>query len=207
VIVDHWPLVRLGVTRALTTSDVRVVGEVGLPLEGVQLARANVVDLVLLGEFDGDVIDTINRLVALDDPPKIVVFLGQASRDDLVGLLNAGADALLIRTVAAPELADAVRKVLSGERVVSPPFLSALVGFLDAPLTPAPAVEKDAVLTGKETEVLRSLADGRSNHEIAEALFVTGATVKTHLAHIYAKLGVRTRHEAVARAVELGLLS
>jgi DNA-binding NarL/FixJ family response regulator len=141
--------------------------------------------------------------VGLDEPPKIVVFLGQASRDDLVALLNAGADAVLVRTVAPPELGDAVGKVLAGERVVSPAFMSALVGFLE----PSSPPEKDAVLTGKETEVLKSLANGRSNQEIAAALFVTGATVKTHLAHIYAKLGVRTRHEAVARAVELGLLS
>jgi DNA-binding NarL/FixJ family response regulator len=204
VIVDHWPLIRLGVTRVLNTNDVRVVGETGLPLEGVQLARANVVDLVLLGEFDGDRIDTISRLASLDEPPKIVLFLGQAVREELVALLNAGADALLVRNVAPPELGDAVRKVLAGERVVSPPFLSALVGFLESA---EPKSVAGGVLTGKETEVLRALAYGRTNQEIAGLLFVTESTVKSHLAHIYTKLSVRTRHEAVARAVELGLLS
>jgi ATP/maltotriose-dependent transcriptional regulator MalT len=87
--------------------------------------------------------------------------------------------------------------------VVGPSLLPLLVGVLGAP---DDGDEDDGPLTPKELEVLSRLADGRSNKEIADALYVAPATIKTHLAHIYAKLGVTGRQEAVARAVELGLL-
>jgi NarL family two-component system response regulator LiaR len=104
--------------------------------------------------------------------------------------------------VGGDELSEALDKVEAGERVIAPALLPLLVGAV-TPSAPGP----DSVLTSKEREVLASLAAGRSNQEIAEALFVTRATVKTHLAHIYAKLEAKDRHEAVARAVALGLLT
>src|SRR5438477_12315167 len=91
VVVDHWPLVRLGITRVLSSNDVRVVGEAGHPLEGIQLARTNVVDLVLLGEFEGDRLEAVRQFYGLPQPPKIGVFIGQASRDELAALLRPGA--------------------------------------------------------------------------------------------------------------------
>jgi DNA-binding NarL/FixJ family response regulator len=107
-----------------------------------------------------------------------------------------------VRSVGGEELAEALDRVDRGERVIAPALLPTLVGIL-APSDRAP----DSLLTGKEREVLAALAAGSSNQQIAEALFVTRATVKTHLAHIYAKLEAKDRHEAIARAVALGLLT
>lgn len=207
VVVDGWPLVRVGVTRVLQSIDVRVIGEVDSAVEGIRLTRSGPVDLLVLGDaLEGQQADAVRQ--AKDAGPILVIVLvTQVSREELGALLDAGADGLVSRAVATDDLADAVGKVLDGERVVSPSLLPSLVGIVKTG-GEAPAAESSGVtLTSKELEVLRRLAEGRSNKEIAEAVFITQATVKTHLAHIYAKLGVSGRHEALARAVALGLLS
>jgi DNA-binding NarL/FixJ family response regulator len=109
------------------------------------------------------------------------------------------------RSSPAEELAAALRRLAAGERVLAPSLVPALVGAAGA------AGEErvgagGGLLTGKEREVLARLAEGRSNQAIAAALHVSPATVKTHLAHIYEKLGAGDRNEAVVRAVALGLL-
>ncbi|MDQ1438247.1 MAG: hypothetical protein QOK43_1876 [Acidimicrobiaceae bacterium] len=186
---------------------------------------------VLLGTFrDAAAPDVVRRLRGIDPPPRVVVLLDHVTREVLSSLLSLGVDALLVRSVGPEELADAVSRVDKGERVVAPVLLPLLVGVLGAAagsgLAGAGAgggsgagggtgagngwadggTDADGVLTRKELEVLARLADGRSNKQIADALFVTQATVKTHLAHIYTKLNVTGRQAAVARAVELGLL-
>jgi DNA-binding NarL/FixJ family response regulator len=133
---------------------------------------------------------------------RVVVVVDQVSRDELVGLLTAGAHAVLSRSADAAEIASALRQVSKGERSLGPALLSLLVGAVEME-----GIDGDGLLTPKEREVLTRLARGRSNREIAEELFVTAATVKTHLGHIYVKLGVTGRQEAIARAVELGLLA
>ena len=138
--------------------------------------------------------------------PRILVLLDQTSRDELASLASLGVDALLVRSARPEEVADAIGRVEKGERVVAPALLPLLVGALGPAEESAGEEDDNGVLTPKELEVLSRLAEGRSNREIANALYVTPATVKTHLAHIYAKLGVTDRHGALARAVELGLL-
>lgn len=201
VIVDEWPLVRLGIAQALRTTGVRVAGESGSGEDGLRMAQAGEATYLVLGSVrDASIADLVRRLAYR---PKILVLLDQVGRDELVALASLGVDALLVRSARPEEIADAVTRVEKGERVVAPALLPSLVGALE------PAAEEhddDGVLTRKEIEVLSRLSEGRSNREIADALFVTPATVKTHLAHIYAKLGVTDRHGALARAVELGLL-
>jgi len=133
----------------------------------------------------------------------VLALVSAIRRDELDAVVGAGPSAVLVRTAEAEELADAVRRVGEGERVFSPALVPAVVEAMQAGPEPGAAA---AGLTQKEREVLARLAEGRSNAEIAEVLFVTPATVKTHLAHIYAKLGVKGRHEAIARAVALGLI-
>lgn len=190
---------------------IRVVGEVGGALDGLRLVSEGEAGWLLLGTFrDIATVEAVRRARALDDRPRVVVLLDHVSRDGLASLLTLGVDALLVRSVGPDELADALNRVEKGERVVAPSLLPLLVGVLgtsvDAAEDDNAAASGDNALTRKELEVLTRLAEGRSNKDIADLMFVAPATIKTHLAHIYTKLGVTGRQEAVARAVELGLL-
>ena len=209
VVVDDWPLLRLGIAQALAGSAVTVVGAAGGAEEGLHLARARGADVLVLGACrDLAPAEAARRARELPAPPRVVVLVDRTGFGGatLAALRTAGVAGLLERGVGAGELAGALARVAAGERVVAPALLSLVLEVLGpgggdgAP--PAPAV----ALTPKEGEVLAELCRGRANRDIAAALFVTPATVKTHLGHIYEKLGVTTRQEAVARAVALGLL-
>lgn len=208
VVVDEWPLVRAGIIQALRSAEIAVVAEAGNGEEGIRQVQAREAGYLLLGAH-GDLAPTegARRAKALPRPPRVVVLLERVDRAELGVLATLGVDAFLVRSVHPSELATALRRVTKGERVVAAPLLSLVVGGLgtdrgpddlDAPMGPT--------LTRKELEVIVRLAEGRSNREIAEVLFVTPATVKTHLAHIYAKLTVTGRQQALERAVALGLL-
>ena len=195
VVVDQWPLVRVGVTRALQAVDLRIVGEGGSGADAVALARQHAPDLVVLGShMDGPLAQTVRTLCGRK--------VDQAGREELAAMLEAGGRGLCPRSVAPEELGDAAKRVLAGERVVAQSLLPALVGMVG----PQEVPDQVALLTPKERQVLVWVAKGHSNKEIAEELFMAPGTVKTHLAHIYAKLGVSDRHEAMARAIALGLL-
>lgn len=213
VVVDEWPLVRLGMVHALRSLDVAIVAETAQGEEGVRRTHAEGATYLLLGtHHDLAVEESARRAKAAPSPPQVLVLVDRIGQEALASLLTTGIEGLLVRSVHPGELADAVSRVSRGERVVAPALMPLLVGVL----APAGGGERDeergappggdGLLTRKELEVLRRLAEGRSNREIAETLFVTPATVKSHLAHIYVKLGVAGRQEAVARAVALGLL-
>ncbi|MDQ3758122.1 MAG: response regulator transcription factor [Actinomycetota bacterium] len=202
VIVDEWPLVRLGIAQALRTAGVRIAGEAALGEEGLGKATAEGVTFLVVGSVrDMPVGDVVRRAVAAR---RVIVLLDHAGHDEVTSVLSLGAEAVLMRSARPEDIADAVSRVQKGERVVAPMLLPLLVGALGPPEDDSEAVAGG--LTRKEVEVLARLAGGLSNREIAEALYITPATVKTHLAHIYAKLGVAGRQEAVARAVALGVL-
>ena len=212
VVVDEWPLVRLGVSQVLRGIDMTVVAEVANAEEGVRAADVGAARYFLLGACrDLSLAEAARRAKALRLSPKVIVLVDHIGRGELGALRAVGIDGLLPRSASPSELSDAMARVAKGERVVAPALLSLLMGVI-APADPALAGTEHAagthreVLTRKELEVLARLAEGRSNREIAEALFVTPATVKSHLAHIYVKLGVAGRQEAMARAVALGLL-
>jgi DNA-binding NarL/FixJ family response regulator len=203
VIVDQWALVRIGIAAVLTGRGIEVTAEAEHGRDGIARARADKADLLVLGNhLDRPALEVVTEAATLTPPPNVVLLLTNPTRDEMAALLAAGADALLVRSVAGEELADALDRIDQGERVIAPALLPLLVGAV-ALTDPSP----DSPLTGKEREVLAALAAGNSNQEIADALFVTRATVKTHLAHIYAKLEAKDRHDAVARAVALGLLT
>ncbi len=225
VVVERMPLVRLGLETSLERAGVTAVTHTDELGDGVAAIRRLGAGLLVLGRAEPDTPGELRRhgpqLAGVD----VVVLIERAERDNLVALLEAGVMGVALRSIASEDLATLVGTVLAGERAVGPAMVSVLIGLgsvhLDVDRVPA-AVTVDggavvvptasrrigdaAPLTTKELQVLTRLAQGESNAAIAEALYVSVPTVKTHLAHIYAKLGVGGRHEATSRAVALGLL-
>jgi DNA-binding NarL/FixJ family response regulator len=206
VVVDPLPLFRAGAVAALIAGGVPVVGEAVDLDKGLELVRAERASVLLLG---GASIEEVTHAVRAVPSCAVVVLLAQPSRSELVELLGTGIAGFALRSLTAEELvatvaAAAQGRALAGGRAVEPVFVPLLVG-LAQPEAP-PEGNGGPVLTVKEREILAQLARGASNKAIAEALFVTPATVKTHLAHIYAKLGARSRHEALTQAFATGIL-
>lgn len=204
VVVDEFPLLRLGLQTVLESLGARVEGAAGAR-DGLRAVGDADADLLIVGTItDLTPSEAIHRAKQLRKSLIVVALVAQASRAEVGRLLGAGADALLERSVGAEELEDALRRLAAGERVLAPSLVPALLGAVDGG---GGARVGGGLLTAKEREVLARLAEGRSNAAIAAALHVTPATVKTHLAHIYEKLGAGDRNEAVVRAIALGLLS
>jgi len=202
VVLDEWPLVRLGLEAVMRALGARVEGTT-LARDGLRAVADAEADLLIVGTVtDLTPSDLIRRAKQRRPPLTVVALVGQASRAEVGRLLGAGADAMLPRSVGAEELEDALRRLAAGERVLAPSLVPALVGDGEGGHQVG-----GGLLTAKEREVLARLAEGRSNASIAAALHVTPATVKTHLAHIYEKLGAGDRNEALVRAVALGLLN
>jgi DNA-binding NarL/FixJ family response regulator len=212
VVVDEWPMVRVGVGKVLGDCGVRVVADAADATAALAALRSRRPGLLVVGRHDGAQAQLIGRAFEQLPDLRCLALLGEP--EDLRPVLVAGAHGAVPRGVDPVELTDVVRRILAGDRVVSPGLLPRLFGSNGAgpALSPGTDPPRDdagvpvAALTGREREILRLLGAGRSNAEIASALFVSSATVKTHLAHIYGKLGARGRYEALGRAVALGLL-
>jgi DNA-binding NarL/FixJ family response regulator len=204
VVVDELALARAGITTVLRGLGLDVVAETHAAREIPTLARMERIDLIVVGTpADLDVGDAVRRTNQLRPRPVIVALLPPA-REDLVGYFVAlGVGAIALRTGTVDELAAAVEAAAKGTQYVAPSLLGALAGSL-RPQLPADGQDR---LSAREREVLAFLAEGRSNREIAAAMSVTLATVKSHLVHVYAKLGARNRNEALGRALALGLLA
>ena len=209
MVVDRWPLVRLGLAGVLAAGGVDVVGQAAKVSEGLLQVRVRGVDLVVFGSPLDDLTASAIRSAKHDAaPPKILVLIApsNAASSDVGTLFAAGADALLVASVGAEELTDALLRIGRGERVVGQELGPPSVRRSGTNAAPAP-VDDGGGLTAKELEVLALLAQGHSNKQIARALYVSDATVKTHLQHIYGKLDVQSRFGALSRASELGLLT
>jgi DNA-binding NarL/FixJ family response regulator len=201
VVVDQWALVRLGITAVLQTLDIEVVAEEASARDGLFRSRTLEPGLLVLGATsDLSMVEAVGQARQLPVRPLVLLLVSALAPADLSELMGLGPEGVLVRSAGADELRDAVVRMRAGERVVAPALVGAVMDGLQAGAAEA------GPLTTKELEVLAKLAEGRSNQQIAEVLFVTPATVKTHLSHIYAKLGVANRQEALARAVALGLL-
>ncbi len=201
IVVDDHPIVRAGM-RSLFPLDgpVEVVGEAATGEEALTLARHVRPDVVLCDLRLGDGIDgveTTRRLRALDPAPAVVI-LTTFDRDvEILRAVEAGAAGYLLKDARSEEITSAIRRAAAGEIVLSPELTARMVQVMRAPRVR---------LTDREIEVLGLLETGASNREIAKTLFVTEATVKTHLVHLFDKLGVDSRSRAVAVAREGGLL-
>jgi DNA-binding NarL/FixJ family response regulator len=204
LIVDDHPVVRDGL-RGMFAGDPQftVLGEAATGVEALTVARAVRPDVVLMDlrmpEMDG-----VTAIRALRDhvpSARVLVLTTYDTDSDVLPAIEAGATGYLLKDAPRDELFRAVRAAARGESVLSPSVASRLMGQLRAP---APAREP---LSQRELQVLELIARGTTNREAAAKLFISEATVKTHLLHIYAKLGVNDRAAAVAAAFDRGLLT
>jgi DNA-binding NarL/FixJ family response regulator len=196
-LVDDHPVVRAGL-RALVDAqdDLTVVGEASDAHSAEQLVAAVRPDVVLmdlnLGGGPGGA-EATARLRALPEPPRVLVLTTYDTEADILGAIDAGASGYLLKDAPPDELFRAIRGTARGDVVLAPAVAATLVRRASSP---------GPVLTEREVEILGLLAQGLSNREMARQLFVSEATVKSHLSHVYTKLGVDTRAGAVARAIE-----
>lgn len=201
LIVDDHPVVRDGL-RGMFAGDDRfeVVGEAGNGHEALAVARSAGPDVVLMDlRMPGmDGVTTIKALHEQGSAARVLVLTTYDTDSDVLPAIKAGATGYLLKDTPREELFRAVAAAHRGESVLSPAVAGRLMGQLRSPAREP--------LSRRELEVLRLIARGGSNREAATKLFISEATVKTHLLHVYAKLGVRDRAAAVATAFERGLL-
>jgi DNA-binding NarL/FixJ family response regulator len=204
VVADELGLVRAGITAVLEGRGIDVIAQTRSGREVVSVATVDRPDLVVVGApADLDVVDVSRRLVRLRPHPDIIVLLPPAHEHVVRYLLALGIAGIALRTVDAEELGAVVDAARKGGPYVAASLHHALAGAVALPALDERTAD---VLTGREREVLVLLAEGRNNREIAAALSVTLATVKSHLVRIYSKLEAGNRNEALGRAVALGLI-
>ena len=200
VVADGTPLFGAGIAATLASAGFDIAGETGLGAEVAGLVETHHADVVVIGSVpDLATGEVVRRLAAQAEPPRIVVLVGRATPDAIAELLSLNVDALIPRMISPADLVRAVERAHQGERVIDP-------GVLIVDITDDDETAEASALTAREREVLVLLSNGHSNREIASSLYVSLPTVKTHLAHIYAKLGAKNRNEALGRAVANGLL-
>ena len=209
LLADDQELVRTGFRLILSAEpDLEVVGEAGDGAEAVEAARRLAPDVVLMDvrmpKMDG--IEATRRLGRIAPQPPRVLMLTTFDLDEYVyDALRAGASGFLLKDAPAAQLVDAIRIVAAGDALLAPSITRRLIAEFVRRPQPAdtPAL---AELTPRELEVLKLIAEGLSNTEIASRLVVSEATVKTHVGRILAKLDLRDRVQAVILAYETGLV-
>lgn len=209
VVVDQLELFRIGVAEVLGRADVEVVASSAHASEAMRTLREKRVDLLVVGRHsDLKPQSSLREAKRLDKSVKVMLLLDRAETYDVARLVSIGADALLLRGASAAELEEAIERLRRDERLVVSALAAGTIGRVGPNVhVSAEEASERSGLSRKELEVLAELATGATYKEIADTLIVTQATVKTHLVHVYAKLQVRNRHEAVARGLALGLLS
>ncbi|WP_329258203.1 response regulator transcription factor [Streptomyces sp. NBC_01478] len=210
VVADDHELVRVGYAGLLATqADFTVVGTAGDGAEAVRVCRAESPDVVLMDVrmpvMDG--IEATARLQNTPDVPRVLILTTFDLDEHVYDALAAGASGFLLKDVTAERLFDAVRVVAAGEALLAPGITRRLIAeFARQRPRTGPAHTSLDALTPRETDVLRLLAQGLSNPELARRLHVGEETVKTHVSRILSKLGLRDRTQAVVMAYETGLV-
>jgi DNA-binding NarL/FixJ family response regulator len=204
VVVDPLPLLRIGLRATLQSARIRVEGEAARAIEGAGLAVERHADLLIVGEPEpDDIAEAIRYAATATVTMHVVVLVSRLTRAGVSSLLELGVRGFLPRATSGDELNDSIHRVLAGERVMSP-SLAWMLHELEVATDPAHA-SGTVALTPRERAVLTVLTSGASNAEIADRLSMSLPTVRTHLSRMYAKLGVSSRLEAVAKAFSHGL--
>jgi two-component system, NarL family, response regulator LiaR len=207
LVVDDHAMVRKGLKALLNGyEDIRVIGEAANGLEAIELAQQLKPDLVLMDllmpGMDG--IEATQQIIAVQPEQRILVLTGFAGHDCLAQAIQAGALGYLRKDVEPAELVQSIRIVCAGEPSISSKIAWQLLHRLNGAGT---LERKQAQLTERELEVLRLLGLGYADQEIAEQLFITDVTVRTHLARIFMKLGLSNRVQAALYSFRSGLVS
>lgn len=202
LIVDDHPIFRDGLRGTFADDPTfAVVGEAGNGAEALAQVERLGVDVVLMDlrmpEMGG--VEAIRRLTQANPAVRVLVLTTFDTDSDVLPAIEAGATGYLLKDAPRDELLRAVRAAARGEAVLAPSVAVRLMGQIRKPASDP--------LSQREREVLRLIADGATNREVATKLFVSEATIKTHLLHIYEKLGVRDRAAAVGEAYKRGLLT
>jgi len=209
VVADDHEIVRVGYAGLLATQpDFTVVGTARDGAEAVRVCREQGPDVVLMDVrmpvMDG--IQATARLHKDPDAPRVLVLTTFDLDEHVYDALAAGASGFLLKDVTAERLFEAVRVVAAGEALLAPAITRRLIAEFARIRPKAPTQGTLAALTPRETDVLRLLAEGLSNPELAARLHVGEETVKTHVSRILSKLGLRDRTQAVVMAYESGLV-
>ncbi|MBZ2198805.1 response regulator [Occultella gossypii] len=207
LLADDHPVVRAGLKAVLETEpDLRVVAQAGTADEAVRAAvdltstEPPGLDVVLMDlQFGREMagVDATARIAALPRAPRVLILTTYDTDADILAAVEAGASGYLLKDAPPEELLAAVRTAAAGQSALAPAVALRLMDRMRAP---------DRSLSRRETEVLTLVAAGRSNQQIARELFISEATVKSHLVHIFTKLGVDSRTAATAAARSLGLI-
>lgn len=200
LLVDDHPVVRSGLRAVLDTDTIHVIGEAGTGEEAITLAARLRPDVVLCDLRLGTGLDGVQTTAALRalEPAPAVLILTTFDRDaEILGAIRAGAAGYLLKDVAPDAIVEGILRAAQGHTFL-PPALAERV--LQGMRNPAPR------LTDRELEVLRHLSTGAANKDIARSLYVTEATVKSHIAHIFTKLAVDSRSRAIHVAQSTGLI-
>jgi DNA-binding NarL/FixJ family response regulator len=199
LIVDDHPVVREGVRAMLAAeTDIDVAGQAGSGAEAVAFARAEPYDVILMDlRMPGtDGVAATSQILAADPSARVVVLTTYETDADILRAVEAGAAGYLLKDAPRADVANAVRAAARGETVLAPSVAARLVTHVRRP-------PRDP-LSAREVDVLALVAQGLTNAEIGRRLFISEATVKTHLLRLFAKLGVSHRTAAVTTAIERG---
>lgn len=210
VIADDQAFVRIGFRMILTSGGIEVVGEAADGVEAVAAVRDLKPDVVLMDirmpTMDG--LEATRQIVRSSSDCRVLMLTTFDLDRYIYDALAAGASGFLLKDVTPEHLVAAVRLIETGDALLAPSITRRLVERFAADAPPAPAVHRDlAALTPREREVLTLVGHGRSNSELAGDLTLSEATVKTHVARIFAKLELRDRAQAVVLAYETGLVT
>ena len=208
LLADDHEIVRLGLRAVLEdANDIEVVGEVSTAEAAIAAAQAGGIDVILMdlrfgAGAEGTLVSTGADATAaikrtMKNPPNVLVVTNYDTDADILGAIEAGAVGYLLKDAPPADLLAAVRSAAEGDSTLSPVVANRLMTRVRTPRTS---------LTPRELEVLKLVAAGSYTRDIGKVLFLSEATVKSHLVHIYDKLGVRSRTSAVAAAREQGVL-
>ncbi len=210
VIADDSDMVRTGFELIVEhEDDMSVVGTASTGIEAIEVCRTRRVDVVLMDirmpDLDG--LAATESVLGLPDPPEVLILTTFGLDEYVTEAVRVGASGFLLKDGSADDLVAAIRAVAHGDGALSPAVTRIVLQQMKDVAMPPPTAEVPGIaeLTDREREVLEQLTRGRSNAEIAERLFLSEATVKTHLGRVLTKLGVRDRVQAVIAAFEAGI--
>jgi two-component system NarL family response regulator len=196
IVADDHPSLRAGLVAILERQpDLKVIAEAGCGREVMESKESADVYIIDLRMPDGDGVETIKALVARDPAAKVLVLTTYDNEEDIFQALEAGARGYLLKDTTKEEIVEAVRRVHQGERYLPQAIAARLADRLIRPQ-----------LTPREIDVLRLASRGRTNKEMAAAMFISEETVKSHMKSLFLKLGVHDRTQAVAVSIQRGLI-